>query len=145
MPTQEVETRPMKTMHVVPMTTSRDRKGSAIEGKDSAGREHPEAKLLGASLRLYRISAGKSRREVAAATGYSETYIKKIERGERTPSREALEGFCAALGVQPDDIRRICKPGNRKQRELRSLVFKLDQLLEELGASTLKSMLEEGR
>jgi transcriptional regulator with XRE-family HTH domain len=100
--------------------------------------------LCGAAVRLYRISKGYSRRQVADRSGYSEAYIRKIEEGERTPANDALNAICNALGISPSDLQKLASANDQRQR-LRSLVFELDSLLESMGVATLRSLFSPSR
>jgi HTH-type transcriptional regulator, competence development regulator len=55
---------------------------------------------LGEQIRMLREKRGFSREALAAETGLSAVYIKKLEAGERTsPSFPALERISRALGA----------------------------------------------
>jgi transcriptional regulator with XRE-family HTH domain len=54
----------------------------------------------GAKLRvLYEDGLGLNRRRFAMASGVSESYLKRIEDGDRNPSPVILAKLAAALGV----------------------------------------------
>ncbi len=68
---------------------------------DDAG----EARTIGQRLREIRHWRGKSLRVAAELAGISESYLSRIERGERPLDRRSLlEALAAALRVAPSDI-----------------------------------------
>lgn len=55
----------------------------------------------GAWLRLVRRALGLTQREFGARLAYSEDMVRKLERGERRISLQALEGLARWLGCTP--------------------------------------------
>jgi tetratricopeptide (TPR) repeat protein len=62
-----------------------------------------DARMLGARLRKLRLARGMTQKQVAGGR-YTHAYISSIEAGRRIPSRDALETFAGALGVQVDEL-----------------------------------------
>lgn len=57
---------------------------------------------FGAALRLLRVDAGASLRELAAAVGVSSAYLSRIENGhDPAPTPDRLVAIARALGVSP--------------------------------------------
>lgn len=54
---------------------------------------------LGTALRAARTGAGRSRRDVAAATGIAPRTLARIERGAQKPTWRTLDRLCDELGV----------------------------------------------
>jgi transcriptional regulator with XRE-family HTH domain len=54
---------------------------------------------LGALLRVRRVSAGLSLRELAARTNVSNAYLSELERGRHEPSLRVLRAIAGALGT----------------------------------------------
>lgn len=54
---------------------------------------------LGQQVRALRNERGLSQAQLAEAAGTSEEWIRRIERGARSPSFDTLEALSAALGV----------------------------------------------
>lgn len=54
---------------------------------------------LGQQVRSLRVERGLSQADLADAAGTSEEWIRRIERGARSPSFDTLEALSAALGV----------------------------------------------
>ncbi len=67
------------------------------------GNHHADLTLrqLGEEIRIARLTAGWSLRELARQTGYSRTYLSRIERGTASgASLRSLEVIFAALGME---------------------------------------------
>lgn len=56
-----------------------------------------ESTYLGVTVRDLRETKGMSRRELACAAGISESYLKKIENGDRNPSLETYQRITEVL------------------------------------------------
>ena len=57
---------------------------------------------LGEVLRLLRLEARMSQRDLALRIGFHENAVSSFERGERAPSAQYLTGFVTALRLPPD-------------------------------------------
>jgi transcriptional regulator with XRE-family HTH domain len=74
------------------------------------GGQDAEPKTLGAALRGLRETAGKSLTQTARAGGHgyaealNESYLSKIERGERRPSLPMLLAILEGLGVDEREL-----------------------------------------
>lgn len=51
-------------------------------------------------LKVARINSNLSSNDVASALGISARHIQYIEKDERTPSLELLEGLCKLYGIK---------------------------------------------
>ena len=56
---------------------------------------------LGAFLRTVRLEAGVSQRDLAAKLGLPQSFVSKIERGERQLQALELIEICKEIGVDP--------------------------------------------
>ena len=54
---------------------------------------------LGQEVKSLRLERGLSQAQLAEAAGTSEEWIRRIERGARSPSFDTLEAISGALGV----------------------------------------------
>ena len=64
-----------------------------------------DARTIGQRLREIRYWRGKSLRVVAELAGISESYLSRLERGERQVDRRSLlEALAAALEVAPGEL-----------------------------------------
>jgi transcriptional regulator with XRE-family HTH domain len=54
---------------------------------------------FGQEVKALRLERGLSQAELAEAAGTSEEWIRRIERGARSPSFDTLEAISRALGV----------------------------------------------
>lgn len=61
-------------------------------------------KNVGSALRRLREEKGLSRRELAERVGCAESYITKLERGERRLKVDWIHKLAAGLEVQPKDL-----------------------------------------
>lgn len=59
------------------------------------------AEAFGAFLKAQRQLANISQRQLAKASGMSDSYLSQIERGQYKPSAEVLRGIAQALGMAP--------------------------------------------
>ena len=60
--------------------------------------------LIARRIRQYRHLGKMSQEDLAERVGVSDTYIRKLEAGERTPSLETVVGLSAALNTTPDHL-----------------------------------------
>lgn len=67
----------------------------------------PEAFDWRAALRRHRVRLGISQSEVARRAGLSRSAVRAYERGDRQPSRKALEAILQAIGLTLDDANPI--------------------------------------
>jgi transcriptional regulator with XRE-family HTH domain len=58
----------------------------------------------GDKVEYYRVRRGKSRKDLADASGYSYSQISQIENGKTGGSVESAKAIAAALGLTIDDI-----------------------------------------
>ena len=63
-----------------------------------------DKKLIARRIRQYRHLQKLSQEELADRVGVSDTYIRKLEAGERTPSLETIVGLSAALNTTQDHL-----------------------------------------
>lgn len=59
------------------------------------------AEAFGAFVKAQRQMANISQRQLAKASGMSDSYLSQIERGQYRPSAEVLRGIGQALGISP--------------------------------------------
>lgn len=59
------------------------------------------AEAFGAFVKAQRQLANISQRQLAAASGMSDSYLSQIERGQYKPSAEVLRGIAQALSIAP--------------------------------------------
>jgi transcriptional regulator with XRE-family HTH domain len=59
---------------------------------------------LGRAIQVARTELGLSRRDLAARTGVSYTYLADIENGRRRPSSSPLLAISRALGMSPSEL-----------------------------------------
>ena len=64
----------------------------------------PEYRHLLAELRKARKEAGLNQTELGLRLGESQSFISKVERGERRLDLVELNAFCKALGVSLEDF-----------------------------------------
>lgn len=63
-----------------------------------------DKKLLARRIRQYRQLAKMSQETLADKVGKSDTYIRKMEAGDRTPSLELLVSLAMALNTTPNHL-----------------------------------------
>ena len=63
-----------------------------------------DKKLIARRIRQYRHMEKISQEYLAAKVGVSDTYIRKLEAGVRTPSLEVVMALAEALNITPNDI-----------------------------------------
>ena len=59
------------------------------------------AEAFGAFVKAQRLLANISQRQLAKASGMSDSYLSQIERGQYKPSAEVLRGIAGALHIPP--------------------------------------------
>src|SRR6476469_7764850 len=62
------------------------------------------AEAFGAFVKAQRQLANISQRQLAKASGMSDSYLSQIERGQYRPSAEVLRGIAQALGMAPSAL-----------------------------------------
>jgi len=62
------------------------------------------AEAFGAFVKAQRQLANISQRQLAKASGMSDSYLSQIERGQYRPSAEVLRGIAQALGMTPSSL-----------------------------------------
>ena len=62
------------------------------------------ARQFGQEVRTRRRAIGMTQATLAERTGMSEEWVRRIERGNGSPSFEALEAFATALGASVSDL-----------------------------------------
>lgn len=63
-----------------------------------------DKKLIARRIRQYRHLEKLSQEELAERVSVSDTYIRKLEAGERTPSLETVLALSVALNTTPDHL-----------------------------------------
>jgi transcriptional regulator with XRE-family HTH domain len=71
----------------------------------ATGRQAPQ-RLFGLVLRRLRLQTGKSQEAFAHLTGYHRNYIGQLERGEKSPSLNALFVLSSAVHTSPSALLR---------------------------------------
>ena len=61
--------------------------------------------IAGIKIKLLRVAAGLSQRELAEMAGYSQEYISLLECNKRTASAMVEEKICIALAVPVEKFR----------------------------------------
>jgi transcriptional regulator with XRE-family HTH domain len=64
----------------------------------------PEYECFLAELRRARLGAGLTQDELAARLGRPQSYLSKVESGERRMDVIELRDFCIAVGLDPLDF-----------------------------------------
>ena len=59
------------------------------------------AEAFGAFVKAQRLLANISQRQLAKASGMSDSYLSQIERGQYKPSADVLRGIAGALHIPP--------------------------------------------
>jgi len=71
-------------------------------------REHVSSLELGSLIRSYRQTAGLTQNELAVRAGLSTAAVRDLEQGRRSrPRRGSLAALSEALGLDPEQIRRL--------------------------------------
>jgi transcriptional regulator with XRE-family HTH domain len=58
-------------------------------------------------LRRLRQEKGNSQDSFAHQTGYHRNYVGQLERGEKSPSLNALFDFAGSFGMKPSELLRL--------------------------------------
>ena len=58
-------------------------------------------------LRRLRQEKGSSQDSFAHQTGYHRNYVGQLERGEKSPSLNALFDFAGSFGMKPSELLRL--------------------------------------
>jgi transcriptional regulator with XRE-family HTH domain len=64
----------------------------------------PDAAALGRAVRLIRDEQSISQVQLAAATGFMQSWISHVERGARNPSWNNVMRLAEGLGVSPAEL-----------------------------------------
>jgi transcriptional regulator with XRE-family HTH domain len=64
----------------------------------------PDAAALGRAVRLIRDERGISQVQLAADTGFMQSWISHVERGARNPSWNNVVRLAEGLGVSPAEL-----------------------------------------
>lgn len=71
--------------------------------------------VLGEKIRNYRKWRGYSQEELANLANLHTVYIGQLERGEKSPTIDSLEGIVEALGISFEELFRHIKPAPNDQ------------------------------
>lgn len=63
-----------------------------------------KSNTIGENLKALRVKAGYNQQSIAAFLNVDQSFISKIENGERVISSDMLEKLAALFGVNPTDI-----------------------------------------
>jgi transcriptional regulator with XRE-family HTH domain len=66
-------------------------------------------------LRRLRQEKGNSQDSFAHQTGYHRNYVGQLERGEKSPSLNALFDFAGSFGMKPSELLRLVEREIAKQ------------------------------
>jgi transcriptional regulator with XRE-family HTH domain len=66
-------------------------------------------------LRRLRQNKGLSQDSFAHQTGYHRNYVGQLERGEKSPSLNALFDFAGSFGMKPSELLRLMEREIAKQ------------------------------
>jgi transcriptional regulator with XRE-family HTH domain len=64
----------------------------------------PDATALGQAVRLIRDERGISQVQLAADTGFMQSWISHVERGARNPSWNNVVRLAGGLGISPAEL-----------------------------------------
>lgn len=73
---------------------------------------------LGEKIRNYRKGRGYSQEELANLANLHTVYIGQLERGEKSPTIDSLEGIVDALGISFEELFRHIKPAPNDQERV---------------------------
>ena len=68
------------------------------------GMRNPLTAACGQIVRTHRERAGLTQAELAVAANVSESYIQRIEYGQRTPTITVFVQLAKALGIDPKEL-----------------------------------------
>lgn len=85
-----------------------------IREQSTSGREGIEMEL-GLRLKLFRVAAGLTQREVAQELEVSTNYVSMVERGKREPTLKYLKRFAPFAGIPVSVL--FWEPFNEEGRE----------------------------
>jgi transcriptional regulator with XRE-family HTH domain len=94
-------------------------------------------KLLSQNIRLYRETIGFSQEKLAEIAGISPPFLGAIERGEKWPSSETLDGIATGLKVNPYDL---LKPEHIVSVDVNKLTGKLVQDIQTAVNQTIRAI-----
>ncbi|HHD2753235.1 TPA: helix-turn-helix domain-containing protein [Clostridium perfringens] len=92
--------------------------------------------LIGENLRKIREEKKLSRRELSEKSGISQSYIIKIEQGNKNPTVDVLKSLANALNVKIESLTL-----NENSNEIKTFGSELDKLCAQMGIDT--SQLDE--
>lgn len=81
---------------------------------------------FGQQVRELRTERGWSQAELAEAAGTSEEWVRKIERGAKSPSFDTVEAISSALGVTPARLFTGYNADERRWERLAAIASDLD-------------------
>lgn len=93
---------------------------------------------IGKKIREIRKANNQKLLNISQETGLSQPYISEIERGIKSPSMEALEKICTALGVTLSDFFADTQQAELLTPEIRQAT----ELLRQLHPSQLETFTE---
>ena len=67
-------------------------------------------------MRRLRQERGRSQDSFAHQTGYHRNYIGQLERGEKSPSLNALFDFAGSFGMKPSELLRLMEQETARRR-----------------------------
>jgi len=67
-------------------------------------------------LRRLRQNKGHSQDSFAHQTGYHRNYVGQLERGEKSPSLNALFDFAGSFGMKPSELLRLMERDLARQK-----------------------------
>lgn len=102
--------------------------------------------VLGERIRNYRKGRGYSQEELANLANLHTVYIGQLERGEKSPTIDSLEGIVDALGISFEELFRYIKvDGSQESSLMNEIITKIQgrSLEEQQGISKMIDMLLE--
>ena len=75
-------------------------------GADKHRESHTLGEAFGAELTQLRVQRGWSQQKLADALGYTERYIRQLERGTKSPTLRTIADIAEVFSVQPSAILR---------------------------------------
>lgn len=103
-------------------------------------------KLFGERVRSLRSSRRLTQVQLADLAHVSEEWIRRIERGEASPSFDTIEALASALDAQPEEFFSVKAPRGNNERLADAVATLPDEALEWLidGARLLKKIRSPG-